>query len=60
VKAIMSGVNLPENLTFKTLVARTFGMIGVINSGMSVGKEGPFIHIASCIANTLPYRKLRY
>ena len=59
VKAIMSGVNLPDNLTIKTMVARIFGMVGMLNSGMSVGKEGPFVHIASCISNTLPYREMK-
>jgi H+/Cl- antiporter ClcA len=34
------------------------GMIAMLSSGMSLGKEGPFVHIAGCIANSLPYKQL--
>ena len=38
----------------------------MLSSGLSLGKEGPFIHIAGCIAESLPYaekdfnKKLRH
>jgi H+/Cl- antiporter ClcA len=32
----------------------------MLTSGMSLGKEGPFIHISSCIAMILPYKELRF
>ena len=31
----------------------------MLSSGMSLGKEGPFIHIAGIVANNLPYRELK-
>ena len=55
----MGGINLQGNLTFKTFVARTIGITSMLSSGMCIGKEGPFIHVASCIANTVPYRRLQ-
>jgi len=57
-RAIMAGVKLPNMLSFKTYVSKVLGMIAMLSSGMSLGKEGPFVHIAGCIASFLPYKKL--
>ena len=57
-KAIMAGVKLPGFLSFKTYASKVLGMIFMLSSGMSLGKEGPFVHIAGCIANSLPYAQL--
>lgn len=57
-KAIMAGVNLPGMLSWKTYVSKVIGMVAMLSSGMSLGKEGPFVHIAGCIANSLPYKSL--
>ena len=57
-KAIMAGVSLPGVLSFKTYVSKVIGMILMLSSGMSLGKEGPFIHIAGCLAESLPYKQL--
>ena len=57
-KAIMAGVKLPGMLSKRTLISKVFGMIGMLTSGLSLGKEGPFIHIAGCIARSLPYKTL--
>ena len=51
VKVILSGFVVHGYLGFKTLVVKTIGMILSIASGMSLGKEGPFVHIATCIGN---------
>lgn len=40
-------------LTFKTLVAKMVGLTFTLGSGMPVGKEGPFVHIASIVATLL-------
>jgi chloride channel 2 len=53
----MAGVNLPNMLSFRTYVAKVLGMVFMLASGMSLGKEGPFVHISGCIASFLPYRK---
>ena len=57
-KAVMAGVRLPEFLSFRTFVGKVFGMICMLTSGMSLGKEGPFVHLASCIVMSLPYKDL--
>ena len=54
----MAGVKLPGMLSKKTLLAKVLGMICMLSSGMSLGKEGPFVHIAGCIANSLQYKSL--
>ena len=53
----MIGLHLPNVLSFKTYIAKVFGHLSMLCSGMSVGKEGPFVHMAACIARLLPYYK---
>ena len=55
----MAGVNLPNMLSFKTYIAKVIGMIFMLSSGNSLGKEGPFVHISGCIANFLPYSETK-
>ena len=52
-KVILRGVVLKEYLTFKTLVAKVIGLTATLGSGMPLGKEGPFVHIASIVAALL-------
>ncbi|XP_057658260.1 chloride channel protein 2-like [Diorhabda carinulata] len=52
-KTILRGVALKEYLTFRTLVAKIVGLTATLGSGMILGKEGPFVHIASIIATLL-------
>jgi H+/Cl- antiporter ClcA len=52
-KTILRGVQLKEYLTFKTLVAKIIGLTATLGSGMPLGKEGPFVHIASICAQLL-------
>ena len=52
-KVILRGVVLKEYLTFKTLVAKIVGLTATLGSGMPLGKEGPFVHIASIVAALL-------
>uniref|UniRef100_A0A8P4KK66 Chloride channel, voltage-sensitive 1a n=1 Tax=Dicentrarchus labrax TaxID=13489 RepID=A0A8P4KK66_DICLA len=52
-KTILRGVVLKEYLTLKAFVAKVIGLTAALGSGMPVGKEGPFVHIASiCAAET--------
>lgn len=53
VKSVLSGVVLRNFLSLKTLVARVMSLIFALAAGFSLGKEGPFIHIASMVARNL-------
>ena len=46
-------------LSWSTFWAKLFGLIAVLSSGLSSGKEGPFVHLASCIAYNLPYKDIK-
>lgn len=51
VRVILSGFVLHGFLGLKTLVIKSIGLVLSVASGMSLGKEGPYVHIATCIGN---------
>ncbi|KAJ9639522.1 hypothetical protein H2201_002822 [Coniosporium apollinis] len=51
VKVILSGFVLHGYLGVRTLVIKTLALILSVASGLSLGKEGPYVHIATCIGN---------
>lgn len=51
IRVIVSGFVLHGYLGLKTLVVKTVALILSVASGLSVGKEGPFVHIATCVGN---------
>lgn len=51
VKVINSGFVLHGYLGLKTLVIKTIALIFSVASGLSLGKEGPYVHIATCVGN---------
>ncbi|ORY02561.1 voltage-gated protein/chloride channel-like protein [Clohesyomyces aquaticus] len=51
VKVINSGFVLHGYLGLRTLIIKTLGLILSVASGLSLGKEGPYVHIATCIGN---------
>ena len=51
VKVILSGFVLHGYLGVRTLVCKTLGLILSVASGLSIGKEGPYVHIATCVGN---------
>ncbi|EMR72912.1 putative chloride channel protein 3 protein [Eutypa lata UCREL1] len=51
VRVILSGFVLHGFLGFKTLVIKSVGLVLSVASGLSLGKEGPYVHIATCIGN---------
>ena len=53
VKTMLSGVHLRGLLSRRTLVAKIIGLILLLGSGLIVGKEGPFVHLACIMANQL-------
>lgn len=52
-KTILRGVVLKEYLTFRVLVAKMIGLVASVGSRLPIGKEGPFVHIASIVATLL-------
>ncbi|KAI0971754.1 chloride channel [Xylaria arbuscula] len=51
VRVILSGFVLHGFLGLKTLIVKSVGLIISVASGLSLGKEGPYVHIATCIGN---------
>lgn len=53
VKAYLNGVDIPNIFSIKTLFVKIIGSIGSVAGGLIVGKEGPLVHVGSCIASIL-------
>lgn len=51
VKVILSGFVVHGYLGLRTLVVKTLALVLSVASGLSIGKEGPYVHIATCIGN---------
>ncbi|KAL1635096.1 hypothetical protein SLS56_001848 [Neofusicoccum ribis] len=51
VRVILSGFVLHGYLGLRTLTIKSLGLILSVASGLSLGKEGPYVHIATCIGN---------
>ncbi|KAE8706675.1 Chloride channel protein CLC-b [Hibiscus syriacus] len=53
IKAYLNGVDTPNMFGATTLLVKIVGSIGAVSAGLDLGKEGPLVHIASCIASLL-------
>ncbi|KAK7472831.1 hypothetical protein VKT23_000938 [Stygiomarasmius scandens] len=51
IKTILSGFVIHGYLGGRVLFTKAVGLALSVASGLSLGKEGPFVHIASCIGN---------
>uniref|UniRef100_A0A5B7C227 Chloride channel protein n=1 Tax=Davidia involucrata TaxID=16924 RepID=A0A5B7C227_DAVIN len=67
IKAYLNGVDTPNMFGATTLIVKIIGSIGAVSAGLDLGKEGPLVHIGSCIASLLSqggpdikWRWLRY
>ncbi|KAK0738128.1 chloride channel [Schizothecium vesticola] len=47
IKLLLSGFEFPNLLSFKVLVVKAVGAALAVASGLCLGKEGPFVHIAT-------------
>jgi len=50
IKTILSGFVIPHFLDFRVLVVKAVGSVFAVSTGMCLGKEGPFVHISTCVA----------
>jgi chloride channel 3/4/5 len=49
IKTILCGFVIPHYLTFKVLAVKAIGATFAVATGMCLGKEGPFVHISTCV-----------
>ncbi|KAI9005874.1 chloride channel [Gaertneriomyces semiglobifer] len=54
VKTILGGFIIKKFLGIKTLLVKAVGLPLMVASGLAVGKEGPMVHLACCVANVFP------
>lgn len=55
IKTILSGFIIRGYLGKWTLIIKSVGIMLSVSSGLSLGKEGPMVHIASCIGKSLMF-----
>ncbi|KAH7926727.1 hypothetical protein BV22DRAFT_1032594 [Leucogyrophana mollusca] len=60
IKTILSGFVIHGYLGGRTLFTKAVGLALSVGSGLSLGKEGPFVHIASCIGNIVSRYNSKY
>ena len=53
IKTILSGFIIRGYLGKWTLIIKVVGLILSVSSGLSLGKEGPMVHIASCLGKSV-------
>ena len=56
----MSGFIIRGYLGKWTLIIKSIGMMFAVSAGLSLGKEGPFVHIAGCCGNILSHLFPKY
>ncbi|XP_062849396.1 H(+)/Cl(-) exchange transporter 5-like [Trichomycterus rosablanca] len=60
IKTILSGFIIRGYLGKWTLVIKTVTLVLAVSSGLSLGKEGPLVHVACCCANILCHLFTKY
>ncbi|KAJ8867424.1 hypothetical protein PR048_031225 [Dryococelus australis] len=60
IKTILSGFIIRGYLGKWTLIIKSVGIMLAVSAGLSLGKEGPMVHIACCIGNILSYLFPKY
>ncbi|XP_073288752.1 chloride channel protein CLC-b-like [Primulina huaijiensis] len=53
IKAYLNGIDTPNMFGATTLIVKIIGSIGAVAAGLDLGKEGPLVHIGTCIASLL-------
>ncbi|XP_067644434.1 H(+)/Cl(-) exchange transporter 5 isoform X3 [Eurosta solidaginis] len=60
IKTILSGFIIRGYLGKWTLLIKSVGLILSVAAGLTLGKEGPMVHIASCIGNIFSHMFPKY
>uniref|UniRef100_A0A6Q2XI81 Chloride channel protein n=1 Tax=Esox lucius TaxID=8010 RepID=A0A6Q2XI81_ESOLU len=60
IKTILSGFIIRGYLGKWTLIIKTVTLVLAVSSGLSLGKEGPLVHVACCCANILCHLFTKY
>uniref|UniRef100_A0A4W4GDX8 Chloride channel protein n=1 Tax=Electrophorus electricus TaxID=8005 RepID=A0A4W4GDX8_ELEEL len=60
IKTILSGFIIRGYLGKWTLVIKTITLVLAVASGLSLGKEGPLVHVACCCGNIFSYLFPKY
>ena len=53
VKTILSGFIIHGYLGIGTLIGKAISLPLAVGAGLSLGKEGPLVHVASCCGNAI-------
>lgn len=53
VMAYLNGVDAPDVLSLRTLLVKVVGCVAAVSSSLHVGKAGPMVHTAACVASVL-------
>lgn len=59
-KTILSGFVIRGYLGLKTFFTKTIALVFAVSSGLIIGKQGPLIHISTCIGNILSRFFVKY
>lgn len=60
IKTVLSGFIIRGYLGKWTLLIKSLGMMLSVSSGLSLGKEGPLVHVACCCGNIFAYLFPKY
>lgn len=60
IKTILSGFVIPHFLDFKVLLVKAVGATFAVATGLCLGKEGPFVHISTCVGYLVAKRFPKY
>ncbi|TRY76018.1 hypothetical protein DNTS_010916 [Danionella cerebrum] len=60
IKTILSGFIIRGYLGKWTLMVKTITLVLAVSSGLSLGKEGPLVHVACCCGNILCHLFTKY
>jgi H+/Cl- antiporter ClcA len=55
---ILNGVKYPEFITLRALLVKFLGVAFAVSAGLTVGKEGPLVHLGAIVGSFIPYLPL--